>query len=99
MAGTPLPSTLLSQAAGQEVHSSDKNTMRKNDGAVAPAQPPAEAAGAALAPFTSVMALGLMDPWEKGCCSQGPCRVPGTARCSAEKLCRDPGCVGKKGDT
>lgn len=84
MAGTPpLPSAPLSQAAlqaaGQEVHSSDKNTMRKNDRAAAPAQPPAEATGAALAPFTSVMVLGLTDPWEKGCFSRRPRRVPGTA--------------------
>lgn len=76
--GAPLSQAAL-QAAGQEVHSSDKNTMRKNDRAAAPAQPPAEATGAALAPFISMMVLGLTDPWEKGCFSRCPRRVPGTA--------------------
>lgn len=77
----PPPGTPLSQAAlravGQEVHSSDKNTMRKNDLEAAPA--PCRSHWSCPGPVHLWRVSGLRDPWEQGCFSRHPCRVPGTA--------------------
>lgn len=81
MAGPP-PSTLLSQAAlqavGQEVHSSDKNTMRKNNLEAAPG--PCRSHWSCTGPVHLQDGTGTQGPLATGLLSRHPCRVPGTAR-------------------
>lgn len=60
-AGAPLGAR-YPHSRGQEVHSSSKNTMRKNGGAAGPAQPLAVAAQAS---FTYTPSFGVEDPLGK----------------------------------
>lgn len=66
-AGAPLGAR-YPHSRGQELHSSSKNTMRKNGGAAGPAQP---LAGAAQASFTYTPPFGVEKSVGKRAASHG----------------------------